>query len=31
VDYAVKQGQAFDWTTWLPGRSDLQARPIDCF
>lgn len=31
VDYAVKQGQAFDWTTWLPGRSDLQAKPIDCF
>lgn len=31
VDYAVKQGQAFDWTAWLPGRNDLQAKPIDCF
>ena len=31
VDYAVKQGQAFDWTAWLPGRSDLQAKSIDCF
>ena len=31
VDYAVKQGQAFDWATWLPGRNDLQAKPIDCF
>jgi cell division septation protein DedD len=31
VDYAVKQGQTFDWTTWLPGRSDLQAKPVDCF
>jgi len=31
VDYAVRQGQAFDWTTWLPGRNDLQAKPIDCF
>jgi hypothetical protein len=31
VDYAVKQGQAFDWAAWLPGRNDLQAKPIDCF
>ena len=31
VDYAVKQGHAFDWTAWLPGRNDLQAKPIDCF
>ena len=31
VDYAVKQGQAFDWQAWLPGRNDLQAKPIDCF
>lgn len=31
VDYAVKTGVPFDWQTWLPGRSDLQAKPIDCF
>lgn len=31
VDYAVKAGTPFDWQTWLPGRSDLQAKPIDCF
>jgi cell division septation protein DedD len=31
VDYAVKTGAPFDWQAWLPGRSDLQAKPIDCF
>ena len=31
VDYAVKAGTPFDWQPWLPGRSDLQAKPIDCF
>ena len=31
VDYAVEAGTSFDWQTWLPGRSDLQAKPIDCF
>lgn len=31
VDYAVKAGAAFDWQAWLPGRNDLQAKPIDCF
>ncbi|MBN8737109.1 MAG: SPOR domain-containing protein [Xanthomonadales bacterium] len=31
VDYAVPEGTAFDWQTWLPGRGDLQAKPIDCF
>lgn len=31
VDYAVEAGTPFDWQTWLPGRNDLQAKPIDCF
>lgn len=31
LDYAVPQGQAFDWTVWLPDRNDLQAKAIDCF
>jgi cell division septation protein DedD len=31
VDYAVKTGAPFDWQAWLPGRSDLQVKPIDCF
>ena len=31
LDYAVPEGDAFDWQAWLPGRSDLQAKPIDCF
>lgn len=31
VDYAVKAGTSLDWQAWLPGRSDLQAKPIDCF
>lgn len=31
VDYAVPQDAAFDWQAWLPGRSDLQTKSIDCF
>ncbi len=31
VDYAVPEGAAFDWQTWLPGRDDLGSKPIDCF
>jgi len=31
VDYAAKAGASFDWQMWLPGRSDLHAKPIDCF
>lgn len=31
IDYAVPAGTAFDWQAWLPGRNDLQAKPIDCF
>lgn len=31
LDYAVPGGSAFDWQTWLPGRSDLQSKTIDCF
>ena len=31
VDYAVPPDGNFDWQAWLPGRNDLQSRPIDCF
>lgn len=31
VDYAVPPGTPFDWQAWLPGRNDLQAKPVDCF
>ncbi|HET7561006.1 MAG TPA: SPOR domain-containing protein [Rhodanobacteraceae bacterium] len=31
VDFAVPPGSTFAWTAWLPGRSDLIAKPIDCF
>lgn len=31
VDYAVPAGSGFHWQTWVPGRSDLQSKPIDCF
>ena len=31
VDYAVPAEAAFDWPAWLPGRNDLQSKPIDCF
>lgn len=31
VDYGVAPGTPFDWRALLPGRNDLQAKPIDCF
>lgn len=31
VDYAVSAGTAFDWKAWLPGRNDLQSKPVSCF
>ena len=31
VDYAVPEDVAFNWQAWLPGRSDLQSKSIDCF
>lgn len=31
IDYAVAATAAFKWQTWLPDRSDLAAKPIDCF
>lgn len=31
VDYAVPADGAFDWQAWLPGRNDLQSKPVDCF
>ena len=31
VDYAVPADATFDWPAWLPGRNDLQSKPIDCF
>lgn len=31
VDYGVPPGIPFDWRALLPGRNDLQAKPIDCF
>lgn len=31
VDYAVPAGTAFDWKAWLPGRNDLQSKPVSCF
>ncbi len=31
VDYAVPPAGPFDWQAWLPGRSDLQSKSIDCF
>lgn len=31
IDFAAPAGGAFDWQAVLPGRSDLQARAIDCF
>lgn len=31
VDYAVPADDNFDWQAWLPGRSDLQSKPLDCF
>jgi len=31
IDYAAPADAAFDWKAWLPGRNDLQSKPIDCF
>ncbi|HET7332416.1 MAG TPA: SPOR domain-containing protein, partial [Dyella sp.] len=31
LDYSVPAGTAFEWQAWLPGRSDLQSKSIDCF
>jgi hypothetical protein len=31
LDYSVPAGSAFEWQAWLPGRNDLQSKPIDCF
>ncbi|HEX5961842.1 MAG TPA: SPOR domain-containing protein [Rhodanobacteraceae bacterium] len=31
LDYAVPAAAPFDWQAWLPGRSDLAPKPIDCF
>ena len=31
IDYAVPASGAFSWQAWLPGRNDLQSKPIDCF
>lgn len=31
IDYAVPAGTPFDWQAWLPGRSDLRLKSIDCF
>lgn len=31
IDYAVAATTAFKWQAWLPDRSDLAAKPIDCF
>jgi len=31
VDFALPPQPGFNWQTWLPGRSDLQMRSVDCF
>ena len=31
VDFAVPPQAGFNWQAWLPGRNDLQVKPIDCF
>lgn len=31
VDYAVPANASFEWQAWLPGRSDLTSKSIDCF
>ncbi|MGH8183251.1 MAG: SPOR domain-containing protein [Rhodanobacteraceae bacterium] len=31
IDYAVPTSSTFSWQAWLPGRYDLQSKPIDCF
>ena len=31
VDFAVPPDASFEWQAWLPGRTDLHAKGIDCF
>lgn len=31
VDFVLPPQSGFDWQTWLPGRTDLQDKSIDCF
>lgn len=31
VDFALPSQPDFAWQAWLPGRSDLQMRTVDCF
>lgn len=31
IDYAVVADSGFNWQAWLPGRSDLKTKTIDCF
>jgi len=31
VDFVLPQQVGFDWRAFLPGRSDLQAKTVDCF
>ena len=31
VDYALAAGQNLDWSTYLPGRSNVAAKPMTCF
>ncbi|MEO6967993.1 MAG: SPOR domain-containing protein [Rhodanobacteraceae bacterium] len=31
VDFALPSQPGFDWRVWLPGRSDLNAKMVDCF
>lgn len=31
VDFAQPQQAGFRWQAWVPGRPDLQTRPVDCF
>lgn len=31
LDYAVPVASTFQWQAWLPGRNDLQSKPIGCF
>ena len=31
LDYAVPVASTFQWQAWLPGRNDLQSKPVGCF
>ncbi len=31
VDFALPPQPGFDWHAWLPGRSDLTTKTVDCF